>query len=90
MTRHATYCGPLQHLVGKGALIRSGFHSCDMLVQFDDRKARRSGLPWPQVWCDEPHTQHAGWWEDSDTPPIDALGYGWHEFPAEHFEDDPQ
>lgn len=45
MSKHATYIGPLQHLKGKGALLRYPPEKGFVLAQFDDLKLRRSGEP---------------------------------------------
>lgn len=71
--KHATYCGPIEHLSGKGALIRTATHK-HVVAQFDDKTlTRRQGVgvsPALQL-------------------PYDALGYGWHAFPESHFKVDP-
>lgn len=70
--KHATYVGPLEHLKSKGALIRTATHGC-VVAQFDDTTLTRSGKPFTVA---------------DDEPPADALGYGWHAFPADHFKVD--
>lgn len=86
MSRQAKYIGPLTHLKGKTAMLREATHG-KVVAQFDDPKARLSNNPWPQEWNPEPHSQHGGWWSDSETPPFDALGYGWHVFNPGDFDD---
>lgn len=87
MTRLATYTGPLTHLQGKRAMIRDATHG-HVVAQFDDPKLRRSGEPWPTVLEDEPHARFARYPVERDEPPWDALGYGWHAFPADQFTED--
>lgn len=70
--KHGTYHGPIAHLKGKTALLRDATHG-HVVAQFDDRTLTRSGKPMT---------------EDAPEPPADALGFGWHAFPASHFEED--
>lgn len=81
----ATYIGPLKHLVGEAALIV--YRGDVVRAQFNNRHLRKSNEEWPQVWVDEPHIYHGGWWEDSEDPPFDALGFGWHDFPKDHWKE---
>lgn len=84
--RKGTYKGPIEHLVGKTALLNRSYGSI-IEAQFDDIHATLSGH-WPQVWVEEPHSCFGGWWENSDTPPLDSLGYRWTAFPVEHWDID--
>lgn len=70
---HGTYVGPIAHLRGKSALLQPCSALRDcVLAQFDDQDLTRSGKPLPQL----------------PEPPADALGFGWHAFPASDFEED--
>jgi hypothetical protein len=71
--KHGTYCGPIPHLIGKTALLREATHG-PVVAQFDDQRLTRSGEPIPN--------------EPAGEPPRDALGFGWHAFPSEHFLED--
>lgn len=70
--KRGIYCGPIPHLIGKTALLREAIHG-HVVAQFDDWSLTRSGDPIPA--------------EKPEGPPADALGYGWHAFPAEDFEE---
>lgn len=73
-----TYIGPLQHLQGKTALIRVATHE-HVVAQFDDKQLSKQ----PNVrysFCAN---------SDERDAPYDALGFGWHAFPQEHFRVDP-
>lgn len=71
--RHGTYTGPIKHLIGKTAAIAP--ESKTMIrAQFDDVNLRLSGLPMPDVPV------------KPEQLPLDALGFTWHSFPAEHFD----
>lgn len=86
--KHATYVGPIAHLVGKTALIRG---ENPILAQFDDMTATRSGRPIPKqaVLGFEPHARFPTvQLEDYPEPPHDALGFGWHEFSATDFKEE--
>lgn len=88
MTTAKKYVGPLQHLKGKTALVRVATHG-KVVAQFDDRELRRSGLPWPTK------TVYLGTirprWQvrEDEKLPDDALGYGWHVFNPEDFDELP-
>lgn len=71
--KHGTYRGTIPHLIGKTALLRTATHG-HVVAQFDDQALTRSGEPLPGDFTAE--------------PPADALGFGWHAFPAEDFEED--
>lgn len=83
--KHGTYVGPLAHLRGKKALLREATHGA-VVAQFDDRKLTRSGGPIPRTLDYEPHARFPTL-QDFDDPPPDALGFGWHAFPARDFEE---
>lgn len=69
--RTLVYVGPLEHLKGKKALTMPARSSGVLLAQFDDITATRSGEPLPEV--------------ETSEPPVDALGFHWHEFPNADF-----
>jgi len=77
------YLGALAHLKGKTALTRTAKDG-SLLAQFDDRQVTRSGGPIPQYLDYEPHARFPTL-QDFDTPPSDALGFGWHPFTAAEF-----
>ena len=56
--KHGTYVGPIAHLRGKTALLRTATHG-HVVAQFDDRTLTRSGKPMPQltVLDYEPHAR---------------------------------
>lgn len=80
------YVGPIKHLQGKRALVRTG--GAIALAQFDDRLATRSGKPIP-LGCRLAYEPHARFpvevLEVTPDPPRDALGFGWHIFSAKDF-----
>lgn len=79
------YIGPLPHLLGETALLK--ISEGKVMAQFDNMFARLSPKHWPVVWVDDPHSRFSSIrWEYSDDPPLDALGFGWTEFPLEHWE----
>lgn len=83
--KHGTYKGPIQHLIGKTALLRDaapGF----VEAQFDDRTLTRSGIALRLVVCELVGQPEA---MGQPEPPRDALGYGWHNFPKTEFNLDP-
>lgn len=87
--KHGTYNGPVAHLRGKSALLQpcSALRDC-VLAQFDDRDLTRSGKPLPRltVLDYEPHARFpTEQLRDYPEPPADALGFGWHAFPHDHF-----
>lgn len=69
--RTLIYVGSLEHLKGKKALTMPARSSGVLLAQFDDITATRSGEPLPEV--------------ETPEPPVDALGFHWHEFPSADF-----
>ena len=81
------YVGPIPHLKGQTAIVRVATHG-KVVAQFDNRKLLRSGKPWPQkmVKLGRPPMQIDWMIDDYDTLPDDALGYGWHLFNPEDFE----
>lgn len=87
------YSGPLAHLRDKTALIRPGYAPDQVLAQFDDHTATRSGKPFAEVTRTtvldyEPHARFPTERRAlANTPPADCLGYGWHLFPADHFKE---
>lgn len=88
--KHGTYVGPIAHLKGKTALLRTATHG-HVVAQFDDRTLTRSGKPMPKltVLDYEPHARFpTEQQQDYPEPPADALGFGWHAFPASDFEED--
>lgn len=90
--KHGTYRGPIPHLIGEGALLRKTAEG-KVLAQFDDPNLTWSGNPIKKltVLVYEPHARFPTEQQvDHPGPPPDALGYGWHEFSPEHFEEDPR
>jgi len=85
----ATYRGPIKHLQGEKALVRK-VDSATLLAQFNDVTLTRDGKPLVlqrEVSDYEPHAAYpTTMLEDIPEPPRVALGYGWHEFPTEHFQ----
>lgn len=80
------YTGALVHLMGKSALLRFPPEEGYVLAQFDDRSLTRSGQVLQTLSLqDEPHSRFQTL-QESDSPPADALGYGWHVFKAAEFE----
>jgi len=84
LTTHAIYIGPIAHLKGETAIIRTTTHGC-VVAQFDKRSLTKSGKPWDKVLEYEPHARFPSLVEP-DEPPADALGFGWHAFPEKDFE----
>lgn len=70
-----SYVGPIAHLKGKTALLRTSLGK--LLAQFDDTGATLSGR------AASPKEEAGG----CDFPDPDLLGYGWHEFPESDFEE---
>lgn len=66
------YTGVIDHLRGKTAILRECDAEGCVEAQFDDKDLTRDGM---DINID-----------DYPTPPENALGYGWHIFPAAHFE----
>lgn len=77
--KRGNYIGPIQHLIGHGALLRDATVPGKLLAQFDNRYVRRDT------------TEEF----DFESPtivalPADALGFGWHVFDAKDFALDEQ
>ncbi len=69
-----TYVGPIEHLKGKKALLQyRAAHPEDLFAQFDDRSLSYEGPP-------------IDWESDEDPVLAQALGFGWHAFPRNHFD----
>ncbi|XAO53929.1 hypothetical protein [Pseudomonas phage Max] len=88
--KRGIYRGPIPHLIGKTALLREATHG-HVVAQFDDWSLTRSGDPIPRTRTVLEYEPHARFpteqQEPLPEPPADALGYGWHAFPAEDFEE---
>lgn len=81
-SRLGTYIGHIAHLVGQKAILRFPPEKGFTLAQFDDpflRKSTAERLTFGQVYGDE----------REGTPPDDALGFGWHVFRSDEFQENP-
>lgn len=91
--RHCVYVGPREHLKGKTALVREAhqYGIAAVLVQFDDTSLTLDGEPIPMETRLE-YEPHALFPTENKVsfkiPPPGALGYNWHLFPAEDFEEE--
>lgn len=95
--KHAEYIGPLATLHGKGALVQATPDLAQrgvLLAQFDDVNAAKENTPFPMRYREvieyEPHAR----FPTETLVPIGldysrSLGFGWHEFPIDHFKIEP-
>jgi hypothetical protein len=74
--KRGVYIGPIQHLVGQGALLRDIDIPGEVIAQFDNRTLRRLN---PEPLDVDGQVLHV------DYLPDDALGFDWHLFNAKEF-----
>jgi hypothetical protein len=91
--RRCVYVGQRQHLKGKTALVKKAlqYGGAAVLAQFDDTSLTMGGEPLPPKTRQDyrPTTLSPSGSEVSfKIPPPNALGYNWHLFPVEDFEEE--